>query len=94
MTIEDIYDLMINSDIEDNLLGEILFEDNSIKYSYDGLYRSTDNMKFHLKEVFSEDIEVIKNFLKENNCKKGLEITKPEYDEAFITFQIFSDEEI
>ena len=95
MTTEELYNLLIDSDIEENLLGEILFEDNSIKYFYDGLYRSTDNMNLHLKDVYNEDIDVIKSWLKSNNIKKNsLEITRPEYDDSYLSFEINSPDDL
>ena len=88
MNIFEIFETLIEDQINDSLYGDISFEDEMIKWEYDGLYKDDGDMQGHLEMVVDSDKTIIEEVLEECNVLDDLLITEPEIDETRISFEI------
>lgn len=87
MTIKALYKKL--NAISNNLKGELTFEDDCVKWFYDGLSTDIDcSMDEHLIDVVQEDRETILELLEELDVIDDFRITDPDYDETYATFYI------
>ena len=89
MNISELFDLMLEENIDLELIGEIsLDDDDSIKWEYDGLGKCDDDMEEHLQEVYDEDKGIIEDFLWDNSIDEDFFINEPDFDESSVYFYI------
>lgn len=88
MDIFNIYEILIENLINDSLYGDISFEDEMIKWEYDGLYKDDGDMEGHLETVIDSDKTIIEEALEELGVLDDLLITESDIDETLISFEI------
>lgn len=88
MTISDLYDSMLDNNIDMKLVGEVSCDDETIKWEYDGLGKLVDDMETHLTSIYETDKETISDFFSEKNIEDSFFISELNIDESFITFEI------
>lgn len=86
----DIYDIYLElyDNLDDNLIGDIYYDDDLIKWEYDGLGKTEIDMDEHLNDVFKIDKDLIIKFLQENNLDNSFIINEPFWDESYVYFYI------
>lgn len=85
MDINELYTNFLESQIIDNLTGDLYLEDEIIKWEYDGIAQIGIDMETHLFDVFQSDEEIILDFISENDLDNNFYIHDPEVDETIIT---------
>ena len=89
MSILELYDMLLNNNIDLDLVGDISIEnDELIKWEYDGLGKSDKNIQEHLSDVFDADKEIIEDFLYDNNIEDYFFINEPQFDESYVFFNL------
>ena len=89
MTIDDLYKKLSAKQFTKTLKGDLSFEDETIKWSFDGLlYQGDCAMEELLIDAASSDKELIVDLLNEQNASYEFNITEPEYDDPFVNFYI------
>lgn len=91
MTIIDLFDYLMEDNIDLHLMGEISCDDEEINWIYDGLGNTNGGMETHLIDVYEEDREILNNFIFEKKQEGYFFIHEPEINESFITFKISED---
>jgi hypothetical protein len=89
MSILKLYDDLLENNIDLFLNGELHNEDDElIKWEYDGLGKSDDDMQGHLNSVFENDKEIIREFLYDENIEDNYFLNEPHFDESYVFFNI------
>lgn len=88
MDISELYDYLLENNVELHLIGDITCDSESIKWEYDGLGKSDEDMQAHLEETFDTDKEIIVDFLTEEDLLEMFFIHEPEINDSYITFLI------
>jgi hypothetical protein len=91
MNIDNLYDLLLENNVELAISGEIELEDESIKWSYDGLGRVLSEMNEYLEEIYFSDKNVLEEFLRDNNLEESFFFCEPDFDETLVSFYIYEE---
>lgn len=90
-TIDEFYDMLKESNIDMALVGEINLEDESIKWSYDGLGCITCDIDEHLKDIFDTDMETIKDYLLDEKLDDCFYFGQPEINDTIISVYMYEE---
>jgi len=89
MNIEDLYNFILESNLELKLVGSIeLSEDDEIKWDYDGLADIPDNMQTQLMDIYNCDLETLNDFLIDEKLNDDFRTIPPEISDSYISFTI------
>jgi hypothetical protein len=91
ITIDELYDMLMESNIDLALVGDITLEDECIKWSFDGLGCITCDAEEHLEDIFSGDAETIDDFLLDKNLGDNFYFGQPEINDTIITVYIYEE---
>ena len=91
ITIDDLFEMLLNNNIDLALIGDIELEDESIKWSYDGLGSAPVEMEEHLEDTFETDKETINDFLYDKKIEENFYFGQPEIGETFIASYIYEE---
>ena len=85
-SIEELYTIL-KEEVAHNLAGELIINDGmSIRWQLDGiLYGHSEE---DLDELAQDDIDLINEVLEDYEFMSGFEITKPEFDDVYVYFNI------
>lgn len=89
MDILELYDLLLDNNIDLDLVGEITYDNSGfIKWEYDGLGKTEKGMEEHLEDVFEADREIIEDFLADKKIDNYFMINQPNFDESYAFFHL------
>lgn len=91
MNIEDLYNKLLEDNVDMSLIGEIDIEEESIKWVYDGLGKDIAEMDEHLEECLETDKDTIDEYLLENKLDTKFYFGQPDVDETIISFYIYEE---
>lgn len=84
----DLHDLLLEENIDLHLVGTISFDDEVIKWEYDGFGKCDTDMEAHLQDVYDADKEVLFDFMVDNNIADYFFIHEPEFSDSFVITKI------
>lgn len=90
-TIDELYDILMESNIDLALVGDISLEDESIKWFYDGLGCVTCDIDEYLKDIFNTDAETIEDFLLDKNLDDYFYFGQPEINDTMIIVYMYEE---
>lgn len=88
MDILQLYDTILDENIELHLVGDILCEDDYIKWEYDALGKTDENMETHLEETYENDKEILIEFLLNKNLNNSFNVNNVEIFDSSVIFFI------
>lgn len=88
MSISELYDLLLENNVDMQLVGEISCDDEILRWEYDGLNHIEGEMEAHLMDIWETDEETIMDFLADRNVEHHFFINEPEIRDSFIICQI------
>ena len=88
MDILQLYDTILEENIELHLTGEISYEDDYIKWEYDGLGKTDEDMATHLDETYGTDKEILIEFLLEKRLNNSFNVNNLEVFDSSVIFFI------
>ena len=89
MGIGELYDCIFENNVELQLVGEIeLNENEELKWFYDGLGDSCEDMDAHLQDLQEEDMDVLDEFMRENKFSDDFIFLLPEFDDTYVSFLV------
>lgn len=91
MDIFKLYDTLFEYNIELKLVGEITLDDESIRWTFDGLCNVSQDMDVYLQENFDADKETIEDFLLEIDNIDRFYFDQPEISESIISAHIYEE---
>jgi hypothetical protein len=91
MHIAELYDLFLDEKINIDLNGELLFDNDLIKWEYDGLGKNENEMSEHLKDIYELDKETIEDFLRSIGIENTFQINEPNFDESYVFFHLIEN---
>lgn len=84
MSTQDLYN-HLETEVENDLQGQLSFDGSVLKWEYDGFDFLHDNLEEHLDLVAHEDKEIINEFIVDY---EEFIITEPETHDTFIYFYV------
>ena len=91
MNIDDLYNKLLEDNVDMSLLGEIEIEEESIKWVYDGLGKDTAEMDEHLEECWETDQDTLEEYFLENKIDTNFYFGQPDIDETIISVYIYEE---
>ena len=91
MSIDDLYDNLLNNNVDMELSGEIEIEEESIRWTYDGLGKVFTEMEEHLEETLYMDRDTLDEFLTENKVVDKFYFGQPEINDTTIALYIYEE---
>jgi len=91
MNIDNLYNKLLEDNVDMSLMGEIEIEEESIKWIYDGLGKDVSEMKEHLDECLEIDKDTIDEYLIENKLDTKFYFGQPDIDETIISVYIYEE---
>jgi hypothetical protein len=91
MSIDDLYDNLLNDNVDMTLSGEIEIEEESIRWTYDGLGKVFTEMEEHLGETLDTDRDTLDEFLLENKVTDKFYFGQPEINDTTIALYIYEE---
>ena len=88
MDILQLYDTILDENVELHLVGEISCEDDYIKWEYDGLGKTDEDMTIHLDETYETDKEILIEFLLEKRLNNSFNVNNVEIFDSSVMFFI------
>ena len=88
MDILQLYDTILDENVELHLVGEISCEDDYIKWEYDGLGKTDEEMTIHLDETYETDKEILIEFLLEKRLNNSFNVNNVEIFDSSVMFFI------
>lgn len=91
VAIEELYNEIMENNIDLALVGEIELGDECIKWVYDGLGNFSTEMDEHLNDVHEADMEIIGDFLSEKKIEDYFYFGLQEINDTIISSYIYED---
>lgn len=86
--INDLHDHLLEENIELLLVGEISFDGDMIKWIYDGLGKTNNDMESHLEDIMEKDVEVLNDLFIEESIDHLFFTHEPEFNDSVVFFYI------
>jgi len=91
MGISEFFDFIYENNIDLQLIGNIEFGDDEIKWSYDALGDEYDTVNDHLSVVYEDDLDTLECFMDEHDLTEQFTILPPEFDDTTVSFLIVEE---
>ncbi|MFW6219898.1 MAG: hypothetical protein ACOC33_03580 [bacterium] len=89
MSTFDFYNILNDNNIIKELTGDVELEDHEmIKWSYDCLGNTYEDLDDFLMSIYESDLEIIEDFIDDNDIEKEFKILNPEIIDTIISFSI------
>ena len=83
-----LYDTILDENVDLHLVGDISYEDDYIKWEYDGLGKTDEDMATHLEETYETDKEILIDFIMQKGLTHSFNVNNIEVFDSSVIFFI------